>query len=470
MKQRYKNLVSDSFIFAAGNMLVKIMQFFLLPMYTAYLSAGQYAVGELVNNMAELLYPLVCLGIYEGVFRYSIESGSDESSVFSTGLFVSVAGAPVVVAAGVLGYSVTGFDYTWHLVLLCLAMSLRMVCLQFVKGIGKTKLYAASGVVGTAVLCVSGYVLLGRCGAGVDGYLGALLVSQIVQLAIVIFGAKIWRFVSVSKVDRVLLRKLLVYSLPMIPNSLAWWFVNLSGRYIILFSAGTSVAGLYTAASKLPAVMNMLITIFQQAWQIFSAREYNSRDRDSAFSNVYAVFTALLLCSGSIVIAITMPLSLIMLKGEFYQAYVYVPALMLGSVFNGYSTYFGTLYNAAKSNAMIFGTTMLGAFVNVALGIGLSFFIGPWGPIIGAAIAYLVISLTRIYDTRRFVRVELDARYQMMGLGVILVEVLIIAFKAPFATVWCILLALLFCMGTAAKHRVLLNRLVADCKNAITNR
>lgn len=64
-----------------------------------------------------------------------------------------------------------------------------------------------------------------------------------------------------------LARDLLRYSLPMIPNALAWWFVNLSGRYIVMFSQGADVAGLYTAASKLPAVMNMVVTIFQQSWR-----------------------------------------------------------------------------------------------------------------------------------------------------------------------------------------------------------
>ena len=60
MRQSYKNLVSDTAVFAVGNMLTKAIQFFLLPMYTALLSAEQYGIGELVNNLSELLYPLCC--------------------------------------------------------------------------------------------------------------------------------------------------------------------------------------------------------------------------------------------------------------------------------------------------------------------------------------------------------------------------------------------------------------------------
>lgn len=63
MKKSYKALVSDAAVFAAGNMLTKLIQFLLLPMYTALLTTEQYGIGELVNNTAELLYPLCCLGV-----------------------------------------------------------------------------------------------------------------------------------------------------------------------------------------------------------------------------------------------------------------------------------------------------------------------------------------------------------------------------------------------------------------------
>lgn len=435
MKQGYLSLASDTFVFAAGNMLIKLIQFFLLPMYTALLTAEQYGVGELVNNMSELLYPVCCLGIYEGVFRYAVDHDSDKRAVFSTGAAVSLALAPVVAAVGVVGYSITGFDYTWYLVSLCLATSFRAVCMQFAKGIGMTKLYAASGVASTLALCALSYLLLGVFGAGVSGYLAALLISQLVQLVIVACGARVWRYFSLRDVDGRLMRKLLCYSLPMIPNALAWWFVNLSGRYIVLFAEGAAVAGLYTAASKLPAVMNMIVTIFQQAWQIFSAREYSSEDRSESFETVLRVFSSVLLCTGSLVIALTNPLAQIMLSGEFYEARLFVPFLMLGAIVNGYSTYFGTLYNAAKRNGMIFVTTVAGALVNIAVGVLLSGFVGVWGPIFGAVVAYVLISFLRLIDTRKIVQIRIDVTYQVTGLSVLFFEVIILSFDAPLATV-----------------------------------
>lgn len=462
MKKAYKNLLNDTVVFAAGSMLTKLIQFFLLPMYTALLSTEQYGVGELVNNMSELLYPLCCLGVYEGVFRYALDRDEDKSSVFTSGMIIAFILLPIVMAVAVVGYAFTGFDHTWQLVALCVVSSLRMICLQFAKGLERTRLYAASGVVGALALCVFGYVFLGVAHWGVSGYLYALLMSQVVQLAIVVVVARMWCFFSLSKVSKRLMRQLLMYSLPMIPNALAWWFVNLSGRYIVLFSQGAAIAGLYTAASKLPSVMVMLVTVFQQAWQIFSAREYEKGDREESFGMVFRVYTMFLLCSGSLVVALTEPLSRIMLSGEFFDARVFAPALMFGAIVNGYSTYFGTVYNAAKRNAMIFVTTVAGALVNIAVGAALVGVIGAWGPIVGLIAAYAVISIARAWDTRKLVRVEIDIPYQVIGIAVLSAEVLVLLFGAPHATLAALCCAAGLILFSVARYRSLLLRLITS--------
>ena len=69
MKSSYKQLLSDTVVFGVGNALMKLVQFCLMPIYTAYMTTEQYGVGELINNLNELLYPLACLAIYDAVFR-----------------------------------------------------------------------------------------------------------------------------------------------------------------------------------------------------------------------------------------------------------------------------------------------------------------------------------------------------------------------------------------------------------------
>ena len=86
MKSSYKQLLSDTVVFGVGNALMKLVQFCLMPIYTAYMTTEQYGVGELINNLNELLYPLACLAIYDAVFRFALDDDGRKKSVLSSGL------------------------------------------------------------------------------------------------------------------------------------------------------------------------------------------------------------------------------------------------------------------------------------------------------------------------------------------------------------------------------------------------
>ena len=50
MNSKYRLLASNTMIFAIGNVLVKLISFVLMPLYTSVLTTTQYGVAELLNN------------------------------------------------------------------------------------------------------------------------------------------------------------------------------------------------------------------------------------------------------------------------------------------------------------------------------------------------------------------------------------------------------------------------------------
>ena len=80
---RAKALISNTVIFAVGNALTKLIQLVLMPLYTTFMTVGDYGVAELVNNMSDLLYPLLCLCIFESVFRFAMERDVDKGSLLA---------------------------------------------------------------------------------------------------------------------------------------------------------------------------------------------------------------------------------------------------------------------------------------------------------------------------------------------------------------------------------------------------
>ena len=96
---RYSFLLKNTMLFALANLSNKLIVFFLLPFYTAYLSTEEYAVIDLVATAQQLIFPIITLDITEAVIRFCMEKDTDKKSVFTVALWI-VAGGNILLTAG----------------------------------------------------------------------------------------------------------------------------------------------------------------------------------------------------------------------------------------------------------------------------------------------------------------------------------------------------------------------------------
>ena len=85
-ESRAKYLAKNTFIFALGNFGTKIINFFLVPIYTYVLNSAQYGTVDLITTITTVLAPVLILNISESVMRYSLDKDSDQSAISSTGI------------------------------------------------------------------------------------------------------------------------------------------------------------------------------------------------------------------------------------------------------------------------------------------------------------------------------------------------------------------------------------------------
>ena len=69
-----KELAKNTIILFIGVFFTKIIQYFLLPVYTGYLTTEEYGTVDLFNTIISLLIPIIGLQIEQGVFRYLISN------------------------------------------------------------------------------------------------------------------------------------------------------------------------------------------------------------------------------------------------------------------------------------------------------------------------------------------------------------------------------------------------------------
>lgn len=228
---RYKKLFSNSIVFSVGNLGSKMITFLMVPLYTRFLTTSQYGNSDVISTIVSLLTPILTLSIIEAVFRFALDDESDNGQVLTNGFFISL--SSFIVFLFVLPF-IRNINYGIYIVLLTYASALESTLQQFARGIGKSTLYAATGIVMTIATVLSNLLLIVVMGWQLQGYLASIVVAQFAGMIFLVWRLKAWRYISIKNINLDLAKRMLVYSIPLIPNMVSWWLSNSAIRYLFL--------------------------------------------------------------------------------------------------------------------------------------------------------------------------------------------------------------------------------------------
>lgn len=135
MQNKYRTLAGNTVKLGLGTFGTKLLVFFMVRFYTAYLSPADYGTADLITQTANLLIPLVSVGITDAVFRFAMDETEDAAGVFTTGLRVILLGCAVLAAAAAAG-SRAFSGSAWLLAAFIAASNLHTLCAQFIRARG----------------------------------------------------------------------------------------------------------------------------------------------------------------------------------------------------------------------------------------------------------------------------------------------------------------------------------------------
>lgn len=161
-----------------------------------------------------------------------------------------------------------------------------------------------------------------------------------------------------------LLKRMILYSAPIILNNVSWWIINSLDKIMIEGMMNAAALGIYTVATKIPSLINVIISIFSQAWGLSTIKEIESSNDTGFYSSVFRMYSFITFGAGVAVVSIIKPFMTVYVGQEFEDAWKYVSLLVVSAVFYSISAYFGTLYNALQKtvNSMWTDFTLLQQF------------------------------------------------------------------------------------------------------------
>ena len=304
---KYQKLLSNTAILGVGTFASKILVFLLLPLYTACLSKAEYSTADIITQSANLIMPLMALGVCDAVFRFTLDRDIDRRRVLTTGLYVIFAGFLVFAALFPLLNLIEYFDgYMWLIILYAFVANVHSLLAQYCRASGKTTFFALQGIIATALTIALNILFLVVLDIGLLGYvLSVVIANAFVALLIVIVIRRDFSL-SPKLIDKSLGRLMLAFSVPLIPTTVFWWITNVSDRYMVKGFIGDDVNGLYAVAFKIPTMLILLSGIFIEAWQFSAVTERDDASRkehEVFFGRVFDSFQGMLYISGAGLIA-----------------------------------------------------------------------------------------------------------------------------------------------------------------------
>lgn len=446
MRSEYKKLLKNTGLLAIGSFASSLLGMFLTPLYTSILSTTDYGISDLVSTSTSLLFPFASVAISQSIMRFSLDKASNKPSIYSSGLYTVLLGSLVLLPASFPIISQTVLAAYYHyFVLYYLSYAFHVITSYFVQGLEQVRIYSISGLLNTVIVIGCNILFLLVLNWGVEGYLLSFIIGHLTATVFLFFAARLYKHVVLPwKIDRALYKKMLRFSLPVIPHSVSWWIANSSDKYILTYFAGAAAVGVYSVSYKIPSIIMTVMGFFTSAWQLSAVEDFGSEKSKQFFAGVYNKCVVINVLLAAALIVTAKPFGYVLYAKEFFEAWHYVPVLIIANVFNVLAMFLGSVYTAAKRTKMLAVSTVAGALGNIVLNFVLIPFMGALGAAIATAAAYVLMWIIRVINTRKLLAFPIDFKRDIMLFIVLiaLTTLVLIDHVIAYVAAWVLALAL----------------------------
>lgn len=420
MNKRKQKLLLNTTIFAISNFASKVLVFLMLPIYTSILTTAEYGTADLIISVTTLSLPFLTMCIGDAGLRFALKNEYDNKKVFTQGLIIVFLGTVVLCAVypllACIGFIGKNIIYVYIISIPCYFSD---YLLKYSRGVGKIREVGISGVLSTFIMIMTNIVCLIVLKLGIHGYLLSYFATYTANVLYMLFGAKLYKlfsFDAIKNFDTRLMKKMLKYSLPLIPNQACWWINDTANKYIINSYLGTESVGLYSAAYKIPAIFTTIQSFFSEAWLLSAIEEEKSKDKIEFYVNYYDYYCSAIVVICSFLMLFSKPLASILYSNSFIKAGIYVPGLLLSSMFGGLVGFIGAFFNAYNETKYLFTSTIIGAGCSIGLNLILTSVIGISGAVFANVLSYVVIWMIRFFEARHVLKIRLHCSRLLISL------------------------------------------------------
>ena len=233
MKKFWK-FVKTSGVYFVGTILQKTITFFLLPIYTKYISPKDMGTYDLHLAYITFLCSVLFLNIWCGIMRYTFEYTDEEKKKpITSGVAIFLCSTVLYTIVFAVVWKVGNVPYLGWIYLYGILSNIQTLLGYLTRCFGKNFLYAISGLASSFVTIIFNIIFIVTMGMDYSALFISSCIGFLVGILVMGKGVHITQFVSAEAFDKHLFKRLFIFSIPLCLNSVAFWFLTAYSRVAI---------------------------------------------------------------------------------------------------------------------------------------------------------------------------------------------------------------------------------------------
>ncbi len=397
-------IFKDTAIYGLSSIIGRFLNYLLVPLYTAQLSAASGGYGIITNIYAYVALVLVLLtfGMETTYFRFTNKTHTDSETVYGTTLItvgsLSLAFAVLVLlflspVSQLMGYG----EHPDYVGVMAVTVAIdAFLCIPFAhlrqqkKAVKFAALKLLNIVVSIALNLVYFYFMDGK-DVGYAFYINLVCTAMLAVCLVTEYTGFRWRF------DTKLFRTMLSYSWPILILGLAGILNQTADKmlfpYIYKDSDMLTQLGIYGACSKIAMIMAMITQAFRFAYEPIVFAGVKDKDQHEMYAKAMKYFIIFTLLAFLIVVGYMDVLKYIVRNQDYWVGLKVVPIVMAAEIMMG--VYFNLSFWYKVIDKTIWGAIFSGIgclvllVVNVVFVPRYGYMACAWGGFAGYGVAML---------------------------------------------------------------------------------
>lgn len=403
------DFLKNSLIYTLSTLISKGLNIILMPIYTNILLPTEFGIFDLFIIFGSIVSFTVALEISQAVARFtpSIDSQNLKISYVSTAFWFTL-GMYVIfllttfIFSEEISYAILNLDsYTnvFQIAIIYIFLAGIFYFLQNqLRFEGNSKGYALLSIVFSIANIILTFVFGIVMELGINGIFLAMTLSSGISVLVAFFFIK--NLIKIQFNVKAL-KEMLLFSIPLVPSSIAVFFSMYIDRYMLNHFLGLEAVGIYSVAARFALIMSLVMTGFQMAITPLVYQKYNDSDTPHNLSRIFRYFIASGLVLFLTISIFSEEIISLLTSPDYHEAFTLIPFLALAFLLSNMYVFMPGIAIKKKTHLFVI-INIIGAISNTIL----NFLFIPYFGLIGAALAttisYFLVFLLYAYFSQKY--------------------------------------------------------------------